>query len=90
MKPSTKTLLAHWRVEAVGESRRAYIPGAGHDWWLPLHDVLLKLLGPFVPMYPRLLRRELMPLQHVILHTPEGAHPFRVPRSTVKFELKIR
>jgi ubiquinone/menaquinone biosynthesis C-methylase UbiE len=29
----------------MGESRRAFIPAAGHDWLLPLYDPLLRLFG---------------------------------------------
>ena len=29
----------------MGEERRMYIPAAGHDWFLPLYDPLLRLLG---------------------------------------------
>ncbi len=29
----------------MGESRRIYIPAAGHDWFLPLYDPIVKLLG---------------------------------------------
>jgi ubiquinone/menaquinone biosynthesis C-methylase UbiE len=29
----------------MSESQRAYLPAAGHDWFLPLYDPLTKLLG---------------------------------------------
>ena len=29
----------------MGEDGRTYIPAAGHDWFLPLYDPLLRLLG---------------------------------------------
>ncbi len=29
----------------MGEDHRTYIPAAGHDWFLPLYDPLLRLLG---------------------------------------------
>ena len=29
----------------MGEDHRTYIPAAGHDWLLPLYDLLLRLLG---------------------------------------------
>jgi Methylase involved in ubiquinone/menaquinone biosynthesis len=29
----------------MGEPRRTYIPAAGHDWFLPLYDPFMKLLG---------------------------------------------
>ena len=33
------------RLNKVGESQRTYLPAAGHDWFLPLYDPLVKLLG---------------------------------------------
>jgi len=27
------------------ESRRSYLPAAGHDWFLPLYDPFVKLMG---------------------------------------------
>jgi ubiquinone/menaquinone biosynthesis C-methylase UbiE len=29
----------------MGEPRRVYVPAAGHHWFLPLYDPLVKLLG---------------------------------------------
>jgi ubiquinone/menaquinone biosynthesis C-methylase UbiE len=29
----------------VGDLRRTYVPAAGHDWFLPLYDPIVKLLG---------------------------------------------
>ncbi len=29
----------------MGEARRNFIPAAGHDWFLPLYDPIVKLLG---------------------------------------------
>jgi len=29
----------------MGESQRTYLPAAGHDWFLPIYDPLVKLLG---------------------------------------------
>ncbi len=29
----------------MGEARRTYIPAAGHGWFLPLYDPIVKLLG---------------------------------------------
>jgi ubiquinone/menaquinone biosynthesis C-methylase UbiE len=31
--------------ESIGERRRTYLPAAGHDWFLPLYDPLVKLIG---------------------------------------------
>src|SRR5262245_20478656 len=31
--------------EQVGEHRRRFLPAAGHDWFLPLYDPFVKLLG---------------------------------------------
>ncbi|MGH7897000.1 MAG: class I SAM-dependent methyltransferase [Candidatus Binatia bacterium] len=31
--------------ETIGEARRTYLPAAGHDWFLPLYDPLVKLMG---------------------------------------------
>ena len=33
------------KIETIGEPRRTYIPAAGHDWFLPLYDPLMKALG---------------------------------------------
>jgi ubiquinone/menaquinone biosynthesis C-methylase UbiE len=33
------------RTEAMPESRRSYLPAAGHDWFLPLYDPFVKLIG---------------------------------------------
>jgi ubiquinone/menaquinone biosynthesis C-methylase UbiE len=33
------------RTEAVSNPRRHYLPAAGHDWFLPLYDPFVKLLG---------------------------------------------
>jgi ubiquinone/menaquinone biosynthesis C-methylase UbiE len=33
------------RTEAIAEHRRTYLPAAGHDWFLPLYDPFVKLLG---------------------------------------------
>jgi ubiquinone/menaquinone biosynthesis C-methylase UbiE len=33
------------RVENISEARRSYLPAAGHDWFLPLYDPFVKLLG---------------------------------------------
>src|SRR6476660_3728976 len=32
-------------METNRESRRTYLPAAGHDWLLPLYDPFVKLLG---------------------------------------------
>src|SRR5438093_357653 len=32
-------------VEATAARRRTYLPAAGHDWFLPLYDPFVKLLG---------------------------------------------
>ena len=33
------------KTETMGDSQRTYIPAAGHDWFLPLYDPIVKLLG---------------------------------------------
>jgi ubiquinone/menaquinone biosynthesis C-methylase UbiE len=33
------------KTGAIGESPRTYLPAAGHDWFLPLYDPFVKLLG---------------------------------------------
>jgi ubiquinone/menaquinone biosynthesis C-methylase UbiE len=33
------------RTEAIPERRRSFLPAAGHDWFLPLYDPFVKLLG---------------------------------------------
>ena len=33
------------RTDAIPERRRSYLPAAGHDWFLPLYDPFVKLLG---------------------------------------------
>jgi len=32
-------------IEATGGRRRTYLPAAGHDWFLPFYDPLVKLVG---------------------------------------------
>jgi ubiquinone/menaquinone biosynthesis C-methylase UbiE len=32
-------------MEATGERRRTYLPAAGRDWFLPLYDPLVRLIG---------------------------------------------
>src|SRR5438034_4202666 len=31
--------------QATGGRRRTYLPAAGHDWFLPLYDPFVKLVG---------------------------------------------
>lgn len=33
------------RAETMREARRTYLPAAGHDWFLPLYDPFVRLLG---------------------------------------------
>src|SRR5438309_10749775 len=33
------------RAETTAERRRTYLPAAGHDWFLPLYDPLVRLVG---------------------------------------------
>jgi ubiquinone/menaquinone biosynthesis C-methylase UbiE len=33
------------KMETTGKSSRKYLPAAGHDWFLPLYDPFVKLLG---------------------------------------------
>src|SRR6266542_4474451 len=33
------------RTDAIPERRRSYLPAAGHDWFLPLDEPFVKLLG---------------------------------------------
>src|SRR5262249_52684007 len=39
MKPETTG------IAGISEARRTYLPAAGHDWFLPLYDPFVKLLG---------------------------------------------
>ncbi|TMB07106.1 MAG: class I SAM-dependent methyltransferase, partial [Deltaproteobacteria bacterium] len=32
-------------IGATGGRRRTYLPAAGHDWFLPLYDPFVKLVG---------------------------------------------
>jgi ubiquinone/menaquinone biosynthesis C-methylase UbiE len=32
-------------MDTTGERRRTYLPAAGHDWFLPLYDPLVQLIG---------------------------------------------
>jgi ubiquinone/menaquinone biosynthesis C-methylase UbiE len=33
------------KIETISEPARTYLPAAGHNWFLPLYDPLVKLLG---------------------------------------------
>lgn len=33
------------KMETIEKSKRAFLPAAGHDWFLPLYDPIVKLLG---------------------------------------------
>lgn len=33
------------KMETIGGAKRTFLPAAGHDWFLPLYDPVVKLLG---------------------------------------------
>ena len=54
------------RIETMREPRRSDIPAAGHDWFLPLYDPLVKLLGA-EPARRRLLDQATLRPGHRVL-----------------------
>jgi len=60
------------RIETMREPRRSYIPAAGHDWFLPLYDPLVKLLGA-EPARKKLLDEATLRPGHRVLDIGCGA-----------------
>jgi len=50
----------------IAKSRRTYIPAAGHDWFLPLYDLMTKLMGADQARGALLGQAELRPGQRVL------------------------
>lgn len=50
----------------MGELRRTYIPAAGHAWFLPLYDPILKLLGADAPRKVLIDQAALRPSHRVL------------------------
>jgi ubiquinone/menaquinone biosynthesis C-methylase UbiE len=48
------------------KSRRTYIPAAGHDWFLPLYDLMTKLMGADQARRALLDQAELWPVHRVL------------------------
>ncbi len=54
------------KLVMMTNSPRTYIPAAGHDWFLPLYDLLTKLAGADQARRALLAQAELRPLQRVL------------------------
>ena len=53
-------------METIGDPKRTYLPAAGHAWFLPLYDPLVKLLGG-QPARRRLLDQACLRSGHRVL-----------------------
>ena len=51
---------------SIGESPRTYLPAAGHDWFLPLYDPFVKLMGGDAARKPLLDQAALRPGHRVL------------------------
>jgi ubiquinone/menaquinone biosynthesis C-methylase UbiE len=54
------------RTKAMPESGRSYLPAAGHDWFLPLYDPFVKLLGGDRARRALLAQSAIRPGHHVL------------------------
>src|SRR5882724_13609781 len=54
------------RTEAIPGRRRSYLPAAGHDWFLPLYDPFVKLLGGDYARRVLLDQATIRPSHHVL------------------------
>ena len=53
-------------IEETGGHRRTYLPAAGHDWFLPLYDPFVKLVGGDRARRALLEQAEMRPGQRVL------------------------
>ena len=53
-------------IGATGGRRRTYLPAAGHDWFLPLYDPFVKLVGGDRARRALLEQAEMRPGQRVL------------------------